>query len=366
MKKRRHRPQAGEPSAARGFDFGERQAAAATPSADFNHSLRQAKVFGCAYGFGSSPGFEGQLPCITLIGETAEGFQAASSQFSVWGSQTDGDVVAVSLLLRTDGSYEVWVGPEPRRAMYRLLPQVELCGPLFLGYSWIKKFDTTNPLVLKLKAYRRASVSPVLFGFAIADPMAFAPERLKPLEGVPPLLKFELEIVDQREDPDDPRFRVRNGGEPPSLGPAAASANARGYPDRRREVFDVAFPVSRERVRRSCLVERVRAITGFDSVSEDQVVQAAVNLMLSNEIMPGSRHYRGLGPDAPRRIWEHVFRWVELADNKPTPGDIAPALIVRQVELDVKHVLSSQGAYDAGQPFQSLQGQFRELGFIDD
>jgi len=143
----------------KGFDLGEQMGVMGISSPDLSKTLADAGVFSCAYGYDKVQGLASPLPAITLIGENAKAFKDVFEQFKNWGCEEDGDVVDIGILLHNDGSYEMRIGPELERAMYRTIPQAALCRSHMMNVYWLKMFDTTHPVLRKLEEYCRRSIS---------------------------------------------------------------------------------------------------------------------------------------------------------------------------------------------------------------
>jgi len=350
----------------KGFDFGEQINVMAVTDVEFNQALRDARAFACAYGYQRISGFPEPIPSIALVGENRSGFEKAFEHFAHWGSREDGDAVDIIMFLKKDGTYEMWIAPEVERSMYRILPQANLCRPIGFYASWVKQFDSTHPAVRDLKRYCESAISPVAISAAIGNQNQPDITQIKPIEHLPGFVKFELKIIEEGEDSGDPRFHRQNRQFHPRRPPPKRLLTPREYCSQRRQTFDVAFPISRERVRRSGLLKRVRELAGFADVSETQVVQGAINLMLSAEMVPGDRHYSKVAGELPKKLWDYVGRRYETANGEVRPADQIPALISHQIELDVRHVLRQRGESVTKQDFAELQVLFRRKGYIDD
>jgi hypothetical protein len=368
----RHRktPQIPKPHLAkpdRGFDFGLQMSVMAMPDIAFNQALRDAKVIGCAYGFSKTESLPQPTPTITLVGTDSSAFARAYQHFVHWGCEEDGDVVDVNLLLRSDGSYDLWIGPEIYRLLYRTIPQANLLDAMCLGLSWVKHLDSTNEMVHDLKQYCRSGVLPILISAAIGDPNNRTSLQLKHVPEWKGILKFGLSIIDQAEAPDDPRFAPLNKPTSQENKPSKKpQPTPKDVCQRRIKALDTAFPVSRERVRRSSLVHEVRRLEGFENVTETQVVQAAINLMVSDELVAGDKHYRQVEGDFHETIWNAITSRVEMADGTSRPADQSPSLVARQIELDVRAALKSLKARGLHESFPHLQEMFRKEGYVDD
>lgn len=354
------------PGSEKGFDLGDQMKVMGISDLDFNQALSKAGVYGCAYGHQQLPGFPVPVAFLALVGEDRREFEKAFQHFARWGCEQDGDVVDIHMMLKLDGTYEMWIGPEIERAMYRTVPQAELCRPMMFNVSYVKPFDSTHRFVDDLKRYCESAISPVVLTAAIGNRTELDINKLEDIADLPRLVKFDLKIIDQRKNANDPRFLARKGGASLNHAHANPSLSPSEYCVLRRRTLDVAFPVSRERVRRSGTLDRVRALPGFTQVTESQVIQAAVNLMLSSEITSGDRHYTQITKDLPKRIWDHISSRCEIADGKLKPADEEPMVVARQLELDIRYVLLQQGILMAGDKFAKLQALFRRKGYVDD
>ena len=135
------------------------------------------------------------------------------------------------------------------------------------------------------------------------------------------------------------------------------------YAQLRRKTIDVAFPVSRERIRRAALGGVVRAFEGFKDVANNQIEQAAINLLLSAEIAEGRAHFAGFGGDFRKLVWTHILNRIERADGKDTVAGLDPRTVANQIELDVMATLTRSGGRPRGTHFRSLQALFRQKGY---
>jgi hypothetical protein len=234
-----------------------------------------------------------------------------------------------------------------------------------MNVRYIKTFDTTQPIVRELKKYVRSHVSPVEIVGAEVDPLNLDPRNIRLIK-TPQILKFELQIIEEGEPGYSPLRREGAKTSKGALRSAERALSPEDYRTRRARSIAMAFPVSRERVRRAGLLERVRQLPGFASVTETQVVQAAINLLLSAEIVAGDRHYTKLRTDLQKTIWEHVTSRSEIADGDDSASVLDPGLIARQVELDVRHVLKQARVSVAGRSFSSLQTLFMRQGYVSD
>ncbi|QCP49038.1 hypothetical protein FAZ95_07465 [Trinickia violacea] len=349
----------------RGMDLGDQPRFAALANTEFRDALVRANVIGCAYGLDYIDGSRQQVPVISLVGTNPEGLVDAFHQFEQWGCIEDGDAVDISILLKKDGTYDLWVGPEVHRLFYRTLPNAGLHRSLALNVSWIKRLDSTHEMVRDLKNYCATAFHPVKFLAATCDPARTTPQGMRTVQGWKGFVKFDLRVLDENDHPDDPRFqfdapaRKRDIPNEPDISPSDLSRL-------RERTLDIAFPVSRERVRRSNLLANVRAITGFDLVKEVQVVQAVINLMLSDYLHKGDRHYGRIKGDWKRSLWQAVMNHAERADGETQLSDQIPEVVAKQIELDVEYALGSQHLTIRDVPFKERQIMFLSMGFVDE
>jgi len=350
----------------RGFDLAEQPRVLAVSDLEFNQALQDAHVFGCGYGFDQIEGLSKPIPSIALVGDNQAAFERAFQHFARWGCEKDGDAVEIKIALKNNGTYEMWISPEVERSLYRTIPETQLVQPLVYNLAWIKSFDTTNPFLHKLRSYRTSALSPVLITAAVADQSARMPrpDQIRVIDRLPRLMKFDLKIYVQSETPDNPIFDHK---QIQTMAPRTKQKmTPAAYREKRRKSIDVAFPVTRERLRRSGIVTHVRALPGYENVGESQVIQAAINLILSAELSKGDMHFGKIKGNLADIIWKHAASRFEIADGLTEVPQLDAQIIAKQVELDLKHVLSQEGISTAGKQFALLQSSFRRKGYVDD
>src|SRR5260221_12399624 len=298
---RRGRPRVPPGRIEKGFDFGEQQRVLGVGDIEFHAALHEARVFACAYGLHDVVGFPRAIPSIGLVAENRSGLERAFERFAKWGCEQDGDVVDIQLMLKRGGGYQLHVSPEMERSLIRMVPQIDLQWSAMFNVAYVKQFDTTNPFFSTLRQYLKSAIAPVVIGAAVGDPKRPDIDSLTIIE-VPQLIKFELRISQEGEpgysflEPTKPKRSAKRSADGRKL------LRATDYRIIRKRTLDVAFPVSRERVRRAGLLGRVRAVPDFGEVSETQVVQAAINLMLSAELVSGDRNYLQLQQNLSTRM----------------------------------------------------------------
>ena len=333
------------------------------PDPEFNQALRDAEVIGCAYGYSKVDGMPQPVPSITLVGTNSSAFVRAYQHFVRWGCEEDGDVVDVDLLLQSDGSYDLWIGSEMERSLYRIIPQSDLFEAMVANVSWIKHIDSTSQIVHDLKKYCESGLHPVVISAAIGDPTNRTSLQIKPVTEWKNILKFGLRIIEQTESSIYPRFAHMSRRFPKGSRPKPTPEDVCR---RRMRTLDTAFPVSRERVRRSSLEQEVRKLDGFENVTETQVTQGAINLMISGELVSGDKHYRQVSGDFHKTIWNAITSRVEMADGYHHPADQEPSIVAHQIELDVRATLKTITRLSLHEPFPRLQEVFMREGYVND
>ncbi|TBE77233.1 hypothetical protein ELH01_08230 [Rhizobium ruizarguesonis] len=323
----------------------------------------EAKVFACAYGYDTVAGYPVPLPALTIVGEKVDKLLAASEILREWGCGDDGDAVDIEIVLRRDGSYLLGMQPNLRRGMYRMSKDQDLQDVIFFGGTWIKKIVATNPILVQWKDATRARLSPVLISLATAQSKFGIPqiETVKRVPGALTFVKFDLRIASEEESPDHLLIdmvddRKRSLGKP-------RVAKPREIAQRRQRVIDSAFPVSRDRVRRLDLHERLVDHLKVDQITAAQVAQAAINVQLSRE-WSGLDHYP-IDDFSTEAWWDRTLERVEITTLPNLMGQIDLAVLARQLELDVATVLRGHGA-EVSPKFNNNQRQFVRLGYGGD
>jgi hypothetical protein len=348
----------------RGFDFGNRQPIVAVADTQFHQALIDAQIVACAYGYDRPHGFPESIPALTLLGTNLEPFKRAFEAFKRWGCEEDGDVVDVNILLKADGTYEMRIGPEADRTMFKIVGQPDLYQPLMVHTWWIKPFDSTHPMLRKLKQYTDTALHPISLNAGLA-PTSRNLAEIQPIDGLPRLVKFDLQIIDEESVSGDSRLFFRNKNRKRRHGLPGPKVTPEELCLGRKKILNVAFPVSRERVRRLGLTEHVRSLPMFETVSETQVTQAAINLILSNELGSG-RHYLQAENDLPNRIWKHIQQRLETGNDEDLLSEHTPSVIAHQIQLDVRYALMLHDVSTESNTFLCLEEHFRRNGYIDD
>lgn len=358
-----------------GFDFGITPKVMAMSDIEFNQALRDAEVIGCAYGYHHMKGISGPVPSLTLIGTNSAAFTRAYKHFILWGCEEDGDVVNVDILLKSDGSYDLWIGPEFKRSIYRTIPQGELFDVVSMNISWIKHIDSTSQYVYNLKQdFQSTRLHPLLIMAAttseenirrMQSESLFVPtQEPVPVPNWKGILKFELNIFTEEEASLDPRYSLLGNRSNQRKGPPKTTP--KDLCIQRIKTLNTAFPVSRERIRRLSLINQIQRIDGFETVSEAQVSQAAINLMLSNELIPGDKHYNQVTGDYYKIIWNAITARTDMADGSHQPAIFKPAVVAHQIELDVWSTLREMETQCKRESFSKHQEIFRQKGYVND
>ena len=350
------------PSKRQGFDFGmlQRSSVANEDDFKFNQDLIESEVIGCAYGLGPVEGAQNLVPFLSLIVLNEDKVRSAFESFRAWGCEDDGDVVSAEIVLRNDGSYRLAMGPDILRRMYKTTHYHQLLSPLFFGVTWIKTVDSTNPILREWANRSKSHFTPIRIDAVTSTGGARipTPDAIQPISGLPQVIKFGLRVLHERDHPDHWLIRFTDGKKPKSAPPEATPITIALS---RKKVISVAFPVSRNRILRAGLVTSVRALSGIGSATEAQIVQAAINLLLSRELCGGRLHYEGLS-ELDRVVWPHIVNRLERADGETLPA-LLPEDVGNQLKLDVAKLLSARGVPTHNLKFDAQQQLFLRRGY---
>lgn len=357
----------------RGFDFGIQKRVMAMSDTTFNQALSDSNIIGCAYGYHPVKELSTHIPSITLVGTNRDALMKVYERFNEWGCKDDGDVVDVDILLKSDGSYDLWIGPEFHRNIYRIIPQNDTFDLISMNVSWIKHIDSTNPFLLEIKEYIESTrLHPILISAAIDTEENIKRGTLNPtkVSNWDDIIKFGFMIHSEKDKTSDPRIKMmKNFGtrtkkknkssEPPKIKPEDICKN-------RKKTLDAIFPVSRERILRTSIRDDVRRIHGFETVSETQICQAAINILLSNELNSGDVHYSQLNGDYKDTIQDTIMDRIEVADGSRLNVTLDPIIISNQIKLDTWTAIREVNKNIKLISFSKLQKIFRRKGYIDD
>lgn len=365
-KKRRHQHKSQlSRSTERGLELGQTPRVLIAPESafSFQEALHDSDITGCAYGFDHVDGYPTYVPCVTIIGMHADKIRRAFECFESWGSQVDGEAVDLEMLLCNDGTYLFGIGPNARRMISRLVCDQALANVLFPGTTFIKTIDSTNPILLEWKENSTSKMFPVKIMGATASLTGGIPDMnsIKVVEGANPFVTFNLKIVSEAEAPDHFFLRVirqqRQIGEKKKVVGDKPAEIALA----RKNLIDSVFPVSKARIRRANIVGEVRASLSDCQISDSQIEQAVINLILSREIGSGTDHFVTL-PDIHQKWHEYLRTRVETTAMVDDIPSISLTSILKQLELDVAFTLRSHGA-QVKQKFSTNQRLFMRLGY---
>lgn len=339
------------------------------PNYDFNADLTNAKINACAYGMQPYGEPATLVPFIALVCEQEDAMLRAFDCFMQWGCSVDGDVVRVEILIQNDGGYLVVISPDIERAMHRLVPHHRLLNMLTFSVSWVKRLDSTNEFLVSLTEYTKKVLSPVVItAYSMVgnvEPKSAA--EFTPIVKLPLLVIHNLGIY---READAPEHLLSIGKVATKIDNQHKRSPKKNSPKdinvARLMTIDNAFPVSKERVHRAGLIEKVRCIDGFETVTAPQIEQATINLVLSSELTGGQLFYLGLGEDYKKTIWEHVFGRIELTSMENEIEKMSATSVAKQVELDIKTMLINNGILLQGSTIRSMQNLLSSMGYVDE
>lgn len=345
-----------------GYDFAGAPLEMVVGAMTFIEQLGQANIVAIGYGESQHRAVAGVIPTINLVGTNAEALASAFKEFDRWGADEDGDAVDVAIVLVNSGGYRVVISPEPRRALIRLRGYDRGHRRLSLTGSYIKQFDTTSPALLELKRYIAGFPSPVLIDGAWLSTLAPSPAvvDIRPIDGVSPLLKFELTIIDEAAVSPDSRSAVALAFDRESSNPTPKPQRASRLPrledvaDSRAHALRTHFPMTLERLRQCDWLSGEAQNLMERGIEPWQIEQAACNLVLSQELT-GQPHYGGF---APRLFEDRLFEAVSSRYEKADGGSITPQdapTLGTQILADGAQLLRAAGRKGRVTDLASLQ-----------
>ena len=364
-RKRKQRPteQGGH---GQGLDFGFRPRVllASGSAIEFNRFLIEANVFGLAYGADRYPGYPPPLACLSFVAEREELLAKAFACFDEWGAQNDGDTVDMTIILKNTGEYLMAVSPEFDRFAHRMIRDDVLVEPILSGLTWIKRLDTTNPILRDWMEALKSRIFPVQVRAAVATLEGRTPrmDTVRDVAGVQPFIKFNLKIQSEDDDPESYLLKIANEEELPSSYPPKHSAKS--IANARRKLMRAIFPVSRERIRRARLVEACRAQLSALPVAASQIEQAAMNVALSREWGAAGDHYEGIA-DLDNQWPDKLKRRVDDVQSADPFATMPPDTVTKQLAHDVAYALRRHGA-QVEQRLATNQKLFERLGYAGD
>lgn len=350
--------------AGKGYDFGLRQKVMLVADQYFNQKLMDAEIIGCAYGYMHPNSPAKGIPVLTLAGKNKDKLIEAYKHFERWGCQEDGDVVKVDILLNHDGSYDLWISPDFDRFNYRTMPQHDLYDVISMNISWVKHINSTNPVLLEIKDYCKQKISPVILSAVTcqeANPSSF---KTTPIDEWKDIIIFNLNILTPEEANKDPKYSLlinkrKKPNDPEKISPDIICS-------RRNKFIDTVFPVSRERIRRSGIIQKMIDKYGKEDLKETQIIQAIVNITLSNEINSEDLHYESVSEDLDKTICDHISDRIEVANGDTGIACSDVDEIYNQIHLDIISALHETKQKTNNRSFSQLQKIFNDKGYVDE
>ncbi len=330
-----------------GFDYGITPNVAALGSIDFNQKLRDAGIVGVSYGIDYSTDLNSSVPCLSLVGQREAPLKEAFSEFSNWASFSDADAVDVSVLLRKAGGYDLAISPEPRALIDRALRFDAVVTPLSIQIAWIKRLDTVSEPLLQLRAHLAKGIKPFLLSAGIyTGPMSgpgMSPQHIKPISGLPQLLKFRIKFADEGKDTATPWGSASKG--PKSMKDIRRHDPREALPPKSRlnklraDRLKALFPVTLWRFRsQRTHTDDLRHM----GLRDWQIHQAICNLIVSRELFSSFHFPLVDAKDWPMTIVNHLQKRFEIADGESTLlRELPTDAIVYQVLLDSRVLLAT-------------------------
>ncbi len=364
----------------KGHDFGSEKHFLLVGSPEFTQLLHKANIQACAYGSAHHDELRSTLPAVSLVGTDAPSLESAFSEFQRWAAKEGGDAVEMNFVFLRDGGYVLGISPHSDRMYRRLSGHDRTSSPILFLATWIKKFDSRNPMLEGLRKYKQSVVSPFIFSAVLRSPQKqleqLQPSELHPISAVQSLLKFEATFVD--EDDVQPntsayvvlrthRGKVRKSPDKLAIQRDihARRTNPVSYFHRRDEILQRHFPVTLARLRHNpAYRDRVTAIRE-QGVSDWQYEQAMCNLVLSKAIC-GVPHYQSVSRNEfRRRIMEGLGKMFEQADGSDALTKFGPDQILEQARLDAVALLTEFDKGPKKRNLKSLQAQLKQRRLLD-
>src|SRR5258708_1913762 len=288
----------------RGFDFGCLPNAMAIANFEFPSYLSAASIDGVAYGGVWSEAVKQDIPTISLVAQKGDELAKAFEAFNAWSRMTDADSVEITFVFRNAGGYVLAISPEYSRLVRRCLGFDRTHQAIVTEPTWFKPIDSVHPLLRKFREHCSAPIAPFLFdGVTYVGPRSvlnsLSPPDVRPVPGLQPLLKFEVNFIDEDDvTPDsigwlalkagtEPKTRLPKSSEGPPKPQSQHIASHRPKPLPRH------FPVTLERILRSPHVRSLTRELGARGGRTSQAYASLCHRVLSAEIGHGA-HYAGL------------------------------------------------------------------------
>ena len=297
-----------------------------------------ASVEAVGYGWGWSEAVNQTVPTISLVAQSGEGLVKAFEEFNAWSQITDPDSVEITFVFREKGGYVLAISPEFTRLARRCLGFDRVYRTIGVGPTWYKPIDSVNPFLRKFRDYCSSPIAPFFFdGVTYVGSTSglghSAPPDASPIPGLEPLLKFEVNFVDEDEvTPNSTAwFALKVASRQEIQSP---TGKQKTEPDdiaiQRVKTLGHHFPVPLERIRRSLSVPPLMQQLAVSDVRPWQIEQAICNLVLSAEMGRGA-HFLGLSArKTESTIVEAIGSRYEQADG----GDI-PTFSIEDISTQV-------------------------------
>ena len=335
MKRKRRSPRSvrrGPQPHLSGFDFGVQEFVAVVGDTSFIQDLNAAEIIGASYGLQHQKDV-GTAPSIALVGRNGEQLTKALSKIQAWDLGVGTDGCRLDVIFLNTGGYLLGISPDMGALANRLLPGSYLANPIFMAATWLKKMDSRDQALVRLKEYLEGGrVRPFFLGGEILPP-GFALDRtsIRPVQ--PSILKFSARFSTE-DSPADGMVRAIVGARvartPPGRTAARPQQSNREITRQRSSVLQRYFPVTAWRA------IQVIDKAAIPDVTQWQFVQAVCNLALSRDIC-SKAHYAGIPTDK-------LFRTVNAA--LPSHIECAGLLPVVEPDLeDVRRQVLLDGAY---------------------
>ena len=368
--KKRKRPHA-SPRTPKGFDFGCLPFAMGVGSFDFPAHLSAASVGAVAYGSAWSEVIGKTVPTISLVAMDGDELAKAFDIFNAWSKATDPDSVELTFAFRKSGGYVLAISAEPSRLTQRTLGFDRTHRTMLAGATWFKPMDSTHPLLLRFRERCSAPIAPFLFeGVRFPGPPSGlrsspVPTDLARIPGLQPLLKFEVQFVDEDQArPETIGWLALNSGHlPVSKLPDRTKSESKDIARQRVETLKCHFPVTLERLRRGSTMTDLAGQLVMEGILAWQIEQAICNLVLSKEIGCGL-HYVGLnGHKVEATILQAMRSRHEIADGENLP-QFALNDVRTQILADGNALLRYLGQESAEQ-LVSLQENLKSVSALE-
>jgi hypothetical protein len=304
----------------RGFDFGIPVKAMLVGTSEFHNHLHDAGALALAYGYASCELIGHSIPILSLVVKNASPILTAFKEFERWGSNTDGDVVDIGLVIESEAKYTLTITREVRRFVDQMTRFDRALMPMSISATWMFPMPISGPHVRQFCEWRRGPARPFLFSAATVpsglDVKKAGPNTIQPIPGLRSILKFHCEIVEPGVPTKSPLgeivSRFSKGGMSGKKRPAMSS----GFPDKanspaeihihRDRILRTYFPVTMERLALFRLPADIEVLLAENALANWQIQQAICNISLSKKISNGDLHYKNLasGDEFARNVAE--------------------------------------------------------------